>query len=279
MLPVLHPRVVVITGASSGIGEACAYAFATGQGSACKLVLVGRRTAELERVAAACELLGASARVARCDVSVEVERAALVTSVVECEGACNVLVNNAGIGSRLRHLDDDSVERISDVINTNLVAAMDLTCRFLPLLRSAVRASNGSGSVVDIASVAGFTPLPTSAIYCASKFGLTGWSRSLSAALAPEGIHVSCIAPGPIPTPGFPHRELMSRPWLSRLLSASPEQVAGLVVAAAAGKARYRTIPRPYGLLRIMAAVSPRLAHRFALRMAGRSNTKTPESS
>lgn len=254
----------MITGASSGIGTAIATAFASHE--ACHLILVGRRHDALTEISERCRKLGATTRTVVCDVSSATDRERLVRSVTATEQRCDVLVNNAGIGARITRLDADNIARAREVIATNLTAPMELTLGLLPLLRQAAP----SASVVDIASVAGFTPLPMSAIYCASKFGLHGWSRSISTALRREGIHVACVFPGPVPTPGFPHAGLMARPMLRRLLTASPQSVANHVVRCADGRSVGRTIPRVYVALRVLALLAARPIRWLAPRPIGR---------
>ena len=171
-------KIVWVTGASSGIGEALAGAcHRRGAG----LILSGRRQSELERVAASCG--GAD----RCLVlPFEAANFEALPTVVETalawRGSVDVLVNNAGVSQRSLALDTDfSVYR--SIIDIDLLAPMALTQRLLPHM-----VARGSGRIIAISSVAGKAGFPMRTGYCAAKHGLYGYFDALRAEIANNGI-------------------------------------------------------------------------------------------
>jgi NADP-dependent 3-hydroxy acid dehydrogenase YdfG len=179
-------RVAVITGASSGIGEATARALAA---SGFRLALLARRA---DRIQALADELGGRAIAIRADVT---DRASLVAAAgrVKAElGGTDVLVNNAGI----MLLAPFTPERHDDhlrMVETNLIGAMNATEAFLDQLR------DGGGDLVNLSSVAGRTARPGNAVYAATKWGINGWSESLRQELQPD-VRVMVIEPGAVAT-------------------------------------------------------------------------------
>lgn len=179
-------RVVVLTGASSGIGRALALALATQRP---RLVLAARDEARLESLAGECRARGAEALVVPTDVGEPTQCARLIERSLAAFGALDVLVNNAGIGmlARFDELTDLSVyERLMRV---NYLACVHLTHHALPAL---VRAR---GRLVVVASLAGLTGVPTRTGYAASKHALFGFFDSLRIELLQSGVSVTMIAP------------------------------------------------------------------------------------
>jgi NAD(P)-dependent dehydrogenase (short-subunit alcohol dehydrogenase family) len=185
----LRDAVVVVTGASSGIGEQFAHAL---DAAGARVVLAARRTDRLEALAARLR----EAEVVRCDVADEAERDALIERAVTRFGRVDGLVNNAGIsdvGPALRQ-DAASFRRVLEV---NLVAPFVLATQAAAAMRQ-----TGGGSIVNIASVCSFQAMPDTpqAGYVASKAGLTGLTRDLAAQWGRYGIRVNAIAPGAFTT-------------------------------------------------------------------------------
>ena len=176
----------VVTGASSGIGEALARGLAR---RGFTPVLVARRADRLERLAAE---LGGGAEVRPCDLGDAAARAALAAELREREIA--VLVNNAGFGTHgaTAELDPD---REAEMVAVNAVAVHELTLAVLPQM-----VARGEGGILVVGSTAGWQPLPRSATYAASKAFANHFAESLHAELAPEGIRVTLLAPGPVRT-------------------------------------------------------------------------------
>lgn len=257
-------RVVVITGASSGIGRACAREF-----SRCGdfVILVARREHELTETLAQCKGHG---RIFVCDLAHRDQIASLAQSIERNEGRCDVLVNNAGVGSRRAFDGPESLATVDELMAVNFQGAVDCTGYLLPLLRRSHRAA-----IVSVASVAGFVGFPGAPTYCASKFALRGFFESLHYQLRTDGIHVSTVCPGPVPTEGWPHERLARSP-LRRLLVARPEQVARRVEQSSRGGRAVRMLPRLYGVLVWITSVIPPLRGGALRLLAGRPRDTIP---
>ena len=179
-------RVAVITGASSGIGEATARALAATEH---RLALLARRA---DRIQALATELGNSAIAITADVT---DRDALVAAAerVKSElGGADILVNNAGV-MLLAPFSADQHAESRQMVEVNLLGAMTATEVFLDQLR------DGEGDLVNISSVAGRTSRPGNAVYAATKWGMNGWSEALRQELQP-GVRVTVIEPGAVAT-------------------------------------------------------------------------------
>jgi NADP-dependent 3-hydroxy acid dehydrogenase YdfG len=186
MNPQPRVRVAVITGASSGIGEATTRALAR---DGYRVALLARRADRIEAIAAE---IGGGAVAVEADVTDRDSLQAVAGRVQNELGGADVLVNNAG----LMLLGPFSSELRNDyrrMIETNLIGAITATEVFLDQLR------NGGGDLVNISSVAGRTARPRSAVYAATKWGMGGWSESLRQELQPD-VRVTLIEPGAVAT-------------------------------------------------------------------------------
>jgi uncharacterized protein len=263
---VADPFVALITGASSGIGEATARRLAREPGT--RLVLVARREQRLQALAD--ELGGAT--VVAVDLT-EADAPARVRESIEREhgGQLHLLVNNAG-GSWRGDFADTGWENVERHMRLNFEAPVRLTEALLPLLRASAdraEAAGGPGaagarrrvSIVNVASTAGRVSRPGSGAYSASKFALAGWSDSLYAEERPHGVHVGLVLPGFVQTEGFPATELLARPLTRRIVS-SPERVAEAIVEAGPGGKAERYVPRPYWLAAAIRILAPALVRR-----------------
>ncbi|MBX3230316.1 MAG: SDR family NAD(P)-dependent oxidoreductase [Labilithrix sp.] len=182
---------VVITGASMGIGEALALAWAK-RGAA--VVLSARGRDALDGVARACVAAGGRAIVVAGDVTEEAHREELVERAVAETGALDVLVNNAGRGFYAPALKVD-VEEMRKLFELNVVAPLRLTQIAAPHLE------RSRGVIVMMSSIAGVVAPPRYAAYAASKFALEAISMSMRSELAATGIQVVVVRPGPVKTP------------------------------------------------------------------------------
>jgi NADP-dependent 3-hydroxy acid dehydrogenase YdfG len=179
-------RVAVITGASSGIGEATARALAT---DGHRLALLARR---VDRIEALADEAGEGAIAIEADVT---DRDSLVAAAQRVQrelGGADILVNNAGVMLLAPFTSDQRVEH-RRMVETNLLGAMTATEVFLDQLR------RGGGDLVNLSSVAGRTARPGNAVYAATKWGMNGWSESLRQELQPE-VRVMVIEPGAVAT-------------------------------------------------------------------------------
>lgn len=182
----MKDKTIIITGASSGIGEATAYAFSA---LGANVVLASRQPDRLEEVAMKCRLAGVKALVVSCDVTREEDCKKLVTATVQKFGGIDVLVNNAGISMRAM-LNDCSIDVIKQVMDTNFWGAVYCTKYALPHLLQR------KGSIVSISSVSGIVGLPARTGYSASKFALDGFMQSLRIETLKQGLHVAIVYPG-----------------------------------------------------------------------------------
>jgi short-subunit dehydrogenase len=226
--------VAIVTGASSGIGEATARLLAREHGA--QLVLVARRE---ERLRALSAELGAS--FCACDLTEEGAPARVRAHVEERHGRLDLLVNNAGAAWRSTFADG-GWENVKRHMEVNFDAVVRLTEALLPLLRR-----SAPSAIVNVSSTAGRVARPGSGSYSAAKFALAGWSDALAGEEAPHGVHVGLVLPGFITTEGFPQRELMDNRFTRRLVS-TPEVGARAILDAGLGRKHERYVPRPYAI-------------------------------
>ncbi len=241
--------VALVTGASSGLGEAAARRLAREPGA--RLVLVARREERLRELAQ--ELGGAT--VVAADL-VEPDAPARIAAAVEAEhGRLDLLVNNAG-GAWRGEFGDAGWANVKRHMELNFDAQVRLTEALLPLLRRST-----PSAIVNVASVAGRVSRGNSGAYSASKFALIGWSDALHVEERKHGVHVGIVLPGFVSTEGFPQRELRERALTRRLLS-TPERVADAIMDAGPGGRAERYVPRPYWVIAALRILAPRLIRR-----------------
>ena len=190
--PPSEKSVALVSGASSGIGEAIARELAArGYG----LALAARREERL--VALATELgaqHGISAEVHRADLGDPAGREALATALEEQGREVAILVNNAGVGDYEDMVDADR-DALLRMVRLNCEALLDLTSRYLPEM-----ARRGSGAVINVASTAAFQPLPGNATYAATKAFVLSFSEAIHSELGGSGVAVTAVCPGPVKT-------------------------------------------------------------------------------
>jgi short-subunit dehydrogenase len=245
--------VALITGASSGIGEATVRRLAQEAGA--RLVLVARREERLRTLAQ--EIGGAT--VIAVDLT-DPEAPERVREIVEREhGELHLLVNNAGAAWRGTFAESGwaNVERH---MKLNFEAPLRLTEALLPLLRRTAAAGQAV-SIVNVASTAGRVSRPNSGAYSASKFALAGWNDALHAEEKPHGVHVGLVLPGFVKTEGFPAAELLAKAQ-TRWLVSTPEKVAEAIVDAGPGGRAERYVPRPYWLAAMARILWPAVSRR-----------------
>jgi hypothetical protein len=247
----------LVTGASSGIGASLARALAA---AGARVALVARRRERLESLAR--ELPDGVAAVFACDVRDPAAIAATVAAVAERLGQVDILVNNAGVGRYLSFLDSGP-EDVAEIFETNLNAPLHFTRAVLPAMLARRR-----GHVVNVASIAARIGSRNHSIYCASKFGLAGFSESLGLELEGSGVGVTLVNPGIIDTPFFDHASFAEFPVGARGRAIPPERVAAAIVDAVRRDRIEVTVPATYALGTVIKTVAPgffrRLMRRFA---------------
>ena len=187
-------KVVIVTGASSGIGEATARAFGR---EGAKVVLAARRTDKLQAIAQDMNAMGTGAEtlVVEADLSKLEDIESMITQTQEKFGRIDVLVNNAGFG-RLDWLENlDPVKDIEAQINVNVMGVIQTTRQVLPIM-----IKQRAGKIINMCSMAGLVGTPTYTIYAASKHAVHGFSEALRREVKPWGIVVCLIYPGGVIT-------------------------------------------------------------------------------
>jgi len=244
-------RVVLITGASSGIGEAAAWRFAREAGT--ELVLVARREDRLKELAAR---LPAPATWVAADLTEADAPARVLAHVEEQHGRLDCLVNNAGAAWR-GSFADEGYENVRRTMELNFDAVVRLTEVLLPLVRK-----SAPSSIVNVSSTAGRISRGGAGAYSASKFALAGWTDALNLEEAPNSVHVGLVLPGYIKTEGFPADELTGK-VLTRWMVAKPDKAAEAIFEAGPGGRAERYVPRPFGLAAVLRVVMPGLTRRI----------------
>ncbi len=237
-------KVVIVTGASSGIGAAAAREF--GRAGA-RVVLAARRLDRLEALAAEIEAMGSGAQAlaVAADLSRLDDIQSLVDQTLARFGRIDVLFNNAGFG-RLGWLETlDPAKDIQAQVNVNVLGVLLTTRLVLPHLQA-----QRGGHIINMASVAGLVGTPTYSIYAACKFAVRGFSEALRREVAPWNIRVSVIYPGGVATEfaehaGIQRKTNVTTPAFMRLTA---EQVAQAVVGLVRRPRRELVITWPFRL-------------------------------
>jgi 3-oxoacyl-[acyl-carrier protein] reductase len=244
----LRHKVVLVTGASRGIGRAIALAFAA---EGCRLALASRTADALGEVARAVEELGAEARVWQTDVTDPRQSDALVENACRHWGHIDVLVNNAG-GALAKGFEEVSDEEWERVLNLNLLAAIRLSRAVLPHMKD-----RGGGQIINISALSGRVPRLGQIASNAAKAGLINFTESLAAEVARHGIRVNAVCPAAILTDrwqervarygkerGLPPEQAMAEfagKYIPLGRLGRPEEVASAVVFLASERAGFVT--------------------------------------
>lgn len=202
-------KVAIVTGGNAGIGEAVAKRLAE---EGAKVVITGRRKAELDRVVGDIEMKGGKALAVSGSVTDEAHARETVERTVRAFGRIDVLINNAGVGDfgkRIHEMDDATWTNVLDV---NVNGVFRMTRAAVPHMLK-----QGRGSIVNISSIASVVGIPTLPAYAASKGALDALTRALAIDYAQDGIRCNVVNPGLIDTP-------MAAP-----LMANPEQLAPIL--------------------------------------------------
>ena len=227
-------RIILITGASDGIGKRLALDLAA-RGAV--IIGCGRSAERLGALLAELQCTSPRSITIRCDVGSRDEVRAMVAKVLAAYNAIDILINNAGIGMRQPFVEM-SVDTIEEIMRTNYFGAVYCTHEVLPSM-----IARGRGHVVNISSVAGHIGTLNMAAYCASKFAMNGFSESLYHELKPLGIDVSIVCPGPVRT-SFNRTFAQTSPKSPTSLVISAESVSQTVIRVIEKK-RFEVITPP----------------------------------
>jgi short-subunit dehydrogenase len=264
MIKSFENKTVIITGASAGVGAACARLFASHKA---KLVLVARGEAALNTIAeelrSQCEVLTMVMNVANND-----DCLALLEKAEAAFGAVHVIINNAGMHAR-GDLKTVSPADVAAMVDINMRAPLLLSCAAIPYLQRA-----GEGAIVNVGSLAGRAPLQGAATYSATKAGLRAFSYALADELRDSGISVGSVSPGPIDT-GFIMDEIdaVEDIVFSQPMS-SAEQVAAGILTVASGEEVEVVLPAASAKLTHISYLFPNLRRRLRPKLyeQGRKN-------
>lgn len=245
-----RPFVALVTGASSGIGEATARRLS--REPEAELILVARRE---DRLRALAEALPCKASYVAADLTEENAPERVRVHVEEHGGTLNLLVNNAGASWRGTFADGGHAN-VQRHMELNFDAVVRLTEALLPALRA-----SAPSTIVNVASTAGRVARGGTGSYSASKFALIGWTDSLYLEERSSGVHVGMVLPGFIATEGFPATELREK-ILTRWLVSKPEKVAEAIFEAGPGGKAERYVPRGYALAAVARILAPSLVRR-----------------
>ena len=241
-------RVAVVTGASSGIGEATARELAR-LGWRC--VLLARRAERLEALTAE---IGAGAEWEACDVMDRAQVDEVAARVLERHPEIALLVNNAGVPGRGTFVSTEP-ETVERVLRTNYLGGVWCARAFLPGLRTA--AAHGGAHVVNVVSVAGTIAFAPAGPYAAAKHAQLAFSRSLAATLRSEKIQVHTVLPGFVETEGFTPRSNLRNGLMRRFVIDSDDVARAIVKAVAKGKKEVTVPWFPYRLVAVFQALFP----------------------
>lgn len=239
-------RVAIVTGASSGIGEATARALAA---AGWRCVLVARRQDRLEPLAA--EIGG---EFELCDVGEREAVERVAASVLERHPRIDLLVNNAGIPGRGDFLTL-APDRIEAVLRTNYLGSVWCARAFLPGLVAGSR-------IVNVVSVAGTVAFAPAGPYAASKHAQLAFSRSLASLLGERGIRVLTVNPGFVETEGFPQRAVLANAFFRRAVI-GPDDVARHILRVLEQNRRESFVPGWYRIFAVAQVLAPGLVGRI----------------
>ncbi len=187
-------NVIVITGASEGIGAEMARQWASRGKAATALVLAARNVDKLEAVATECRAFGSQVLVQRCDVGVQAECVALVNAAVAAFGRIDTLVNNAGMSAQALFSDVTDLGWYETLMRINHWGSVWCTHAALSHLKAT------QGRIVGVSSLAGLVGVPGRTAYCGTKFAMTGFFEALRVELVSAGVSVTLAYPGVVAT-------------------------------------------------------------------------------
>ncbi len=231
---------ILITGALTGIGRATALAFAR---EGANVVVSGRREEAGQQLATELRALGAQAEFLLADVTDEAQVASLVSQTVERFGRLDVAVNNAGVEGELGPVAGQTAANYRATFDTNVLGTLLSLKHEIPAMLA-----QGSGSIINLSSIAGQVGMAGASVYVASKHAVEGLTKSAALEVAAQGVRINAVAPGPVETAMLTRFTGGSDDAKAGLLSmmpakrgAAPEEIAQTIVFLASDKARFLT--------------------------------------
>ena len=228
----LAGSVCLITGASAGIGKACALALAS---EGAHLVLTARREHRLDEVIKTVQDSGSRAVAVIGDAREEATAIQAINVAKEQFGTVNILINNVGVGN-YKSLTDTSAQDYDEMMDSNVRSTFLFTRHVAPLM-----IEQKSGTILTISSMAGIYGFAGEAVYCATKFAQVGFAQALDKELRPHGIKVGVICPGGVKTE-FALGKGRTEESVAESGMLDPEDVAGTVLLACTQSSRSRII-------------------------------------
>lgn len=218
----LNGKVAIVTGASAGIGQACARALAA---EGAQLVLTARRQERLRTLASEIEALGTKAFIVAGDAREEETARRTIRTAMESAGRVDILINNAGMGI-YKDLVETSAEEYDELMNTNVRSTFLFTRHAVPVMLA-----QGEGTILMLSSMAGIYGFAGEAVYCATKFAQVGFAQALDKELRARGIKVGVICPGGVKTE-FAIGQGRTEEGVAQSGMLEPEDVAAAVLLA-----------------------------------------------
>ena len=228
----LEDKVAIITGASAGIGRACARALA---GEGARLVLTARRKERLDQLKKEAEAVGTKAVIVTGDAREEETAFNTVKAAVEAFGRVDILINNTGVGN-YRNLVDTSAADYDEMMDVNVRSTFLFSRHTVPVMLK-----QKSGTILMISSMAGVYGFGGEAVYCMTKFAQVGFAQALDRELRESGIKVGAICPGGVKTE-FAIGKGRTEPGVKQSNMLDPEDVAGVVLMACTQSPKSRII-------------------------------------
>jgi short-subunit dehydrogenase len=258
-------KVIVITGASDGIGAEMARQWAARDKSEVALVLAARSVDKLEAVATECRALGAQVLVQRCDVGVQADCNALIDAAVKAFGRIDTLINNAGMSAHANFEDVTDLGWYETLMRINHWGSVWCTHAALPHLKAS------RGRLVAVASLAGLVGVPGRTAYSGTKFAMTGFFEALRVELLGSGVSVTIAYPGVVATDiryrGFNAKgEAAGASGLDERGAMSVEECARLIVDGTEARKRDIVMSAKGKLGRWIKLIAPAMVDRMALK-------------